>query len=128
MPEEKKKLMDGQQLQSLSARVDKIKIDLSEKEMLCQQLKAQNAILTKEMNQEKNLFQNEIVVLKDQVSSLKEQLEITQNNLKKSQQSSLLQLVKPDDDKIQEKSMTEEILVLKEALVKAEQDANNWRL
>ena len=31
LPEEKKKLLDAQQIQLLSARVDKIKIDLNEK-------------------------------------------------------------------------------------------------
>ena len=96
--------------------------------MLCSQIKAEKEILTKQFTQERNLFQNEISALKDAVSSLKELLEINQNNLKKQQQSSLLSLVKPDDDKEAEKSMSEELLVLKERLVKAEQEANNWRL
>ena len=40
LPEEKKKLLDAQQIQLLSARVDKIKIDLNEKTILCQKLKS----------------------------------------------------------------------------------------
>ena len=92
--------------------------------MLCQQLRAESEILGKQHSQERNLFQNEIASLKNSVSSLKDQLEVTQNNLKKQQQSSLLQLVKTDDQRQQEasaeKSMTEEILVLKERLIKAE--------
>ena len=47
LPEEKKKLLDGQELQRLSTRVEQIKVALSEKEMLCQQLRAENEILTK---------------------------------------------------------------------------------
>lgn len=59
-------------MQSLSARVDKIKIDLNEKESLCQQLKAENEILSKQSIQERNLLQNEIASLKNSVSSLKD--------------------------------------------------------
>ena len=44
LPEEKKKLLDAQQIQLLSARVDKIKIDLNEKTILCQKLKSQTEI------------------------------------------------------------------------------------
>lgn len=65
LPEEKKKLLDGQELQRLSTRVEQIKVALSEKEMLCQQLRAENEILTKQFSQERNLFQNEIATLKD---------------------------------------------------------------
>ena len=44
LPEEKKKLLDAQQIQLLSSRVDKIKIDLNEKTMLCQKLKSEAEI------------------------------------------------------------------------------------
>lgn len=87
----------------------------------------------KSLTNERNLLMNEVTSQKDQIVMLTKQIDALQVTVNDKQQSELLSLIPVSDQRDQgtsarDSSSVEENLVLKERIVKAEQEVERLRL
>jgi predicted transcriptional regulator len=91
--------LSTQQLQSLNARVDQLKLQLDERTSETIQLKAEKEIQAKSSSEQLNLIQCEVTGLRDQVLDLQNQNQQLMMDVKRHQERALLTLVQPDEEK-----------------------------